>query len=217
MVNGDETGSLAPEEVRAELERVLSSAAFAGSNRLQLFLRHVTEQALAGQAERLKGYSIGLEVFGKDPSFDAQADSLVRVEAGRLRKKLEQYYLEEGADDPVEIRLPKGGYAPSFHPKNRPAVPATGGRSVASRRRVAIAALALGAALAVVVAVAWLEWGSVLIADKQAPPPEPSRPAAARGKALAVLPFENLSADPQQEYFADGMTQEIITALTRLR
>ncbi len=215
MVNGDETGGVAPEEVRAQLERVLSSAAFAGSNRLQLFLRHVTEQTLAGQAERLKGYSIGLEVFGKDPSFDPQADSLVRVEAGRLRKKLEQYYLEEGANDPIEIRLPKGGYAPAFHPKQRTAAGVPDGESSGSRRRVATVALALAVALAVGLALVWREWGAELIAGKEAPPPEASEPMPTRGRAVAVLPFENLSDDPAQEYFADGMTQEVIAALTR--
>ncbi len=215
MTNGDETGGVAPDEVRAQLERVLSSTAFAGSNRLQLFLRHVTEQTLAGQADRLKGYSIGLEVFGKDPSFDAQADSLVRVEAGRLRKKLEQYYQGEGANDPIEIRLPKGGYAPSFHPTQRHAGRETVGRLGSSGRRIAIMAVALAAGLAVGLAVVWREWGAEMVAVKEAPPPEASEPAAMRGRAVAVLPFENLSDDPAQEYFADGMTQEVIAALSR--
>ena len=214
MAKEDETGAIAPDDVRAELERVLSSAAFAGSNRLQLFLRHVTEQTLAGQGERLKGYSIGLEVFGKDPSFDAQADSLVRVEAGRLRKKLEQYYREEGAGDPIEIRLPKGGYAPTFRLMERPAGPVAGGL-ISSRTRVAMIVLALAAGLAVGLVLVWQDWGSLLTAGQEAPPPERGAPAAPRGKAVAVLPFTNLSADPAQDYFADGMTQEVITALTR--
>ena len=72
------------------------------------------EQTLAGHADRLKGYTIATAVFERDASFDAQADPVVRTEAGRLRRALERYYLVAGQADPVLIEVPKGGYVPIF-------------------------------------------------------------------------------------------------------
>lgn len=71
-------------------------------------------EALAGRAERIKAYSIATEVFGRDASFDPQSDPIVRVEAGHLRRALEQYYVGAGRQDPVEITIPKGAYVPVF-------------------------------------------------------------------------------------------------------
>jgi hypothetical protein len=75
-------------EVRAGLERVLASRCFEQAARSSAFLRFVVEQTLAGQGDRLKGYTIAVEVFARPPDFDAQTDPLVRVEAGRLRRRL---------------------------------------------------------------------------------------------------------------------------------
>ena len=84
------------------------------SDRLKSFLRFVVEETLAGRADRLKAYTIALEVLGRDESFDPQNDPVVRMEAGKLRRRLERYYLGAGRDDPVRIEIPKGGYAPTF-------------------------------------------------------------------------------------------------------
>ena len=78
------------------------------------FCAIVVEQTLAGHADRLKGYTIATAVFERDASFDAQADPVVRTEAGRLRRALERYYLVAGQADPVLIEVPKGGYVPIF-------------------------------------------------------------------------------------------------------
>ena len=80
------------EQVKAELARVLGSAVFAQAGRSTEFLRFVVEETLEGRGDRLKGYTIAIEVFGKPPEFDAQTDPLVRVEAGRLRRRLIEYY-----------------------------------------------------------------------------------------------------------------------------
>ena len=102
------------EAVSAELERILTSPDFARSRRMQGFLRYVVEVTLGGQGNRLKEYTIAVEVFGRDESFDPQTNSLVRVEAGRLRRTLTLYYLTHGRDDPLRIEIPKGRYVPEF-------------------------------------------------------------------------------------------------------
>jgi hypothetical protein len=90
--------SLRPDatEVAAELQRVLGSQCFEQSDRAKAFLRFVVEETLAGRGDRLKGYTIGVEVFGRPPDFDAQSDPLVRVEAGRIRRRLAEYYRHRG-------------------------------------------------------------------------------------------------------------------------
>jgi TolB-like protein len=103
-----------PDDVRAELERVLASGSFASTSRLSRFLRFVVERSLAGEAERLKEYVIGVEVFDRDEQYDPRIDSIVRVEAGRLRAKLDEYYRGAGESDPVAIVIEKGSYAPVF-------------------------------------------------------------------------------------------------------
>ena len=128
----DATDLKAPSEaaVRAQLGRILASADFAQSERLKAFLDFVVAESLAGRAERLKEYSIATEVFGRDKDFDPQTNTVVRVEAGRLRRRLERYYLTEGKADEVRIELPKGTYAPVFRsaqpvaPKQPPAATA---------------------------------------------------------------------------------------------
>jgi TolB-like protein len=102
------------ELVLEELARILKSATFRRSRRLSQFLSFVVEQALKGNRSRLKEYVIGVEVFGRQESFDPRLDPIVRVEAGRLRTKLRYYYGNEGRDDKVRIECMRGGYAPVF-------------------------------------------------------------------------------------------------------
>jgi TolB-like protein len=110
--------SQAPEpfvaDVRQHLERVLRSPHFDGSARSREFLGYVVEEVLAGRAAYLKQAAIAVEVFGRKPDFDAVIDPIVRVQAGRLRRSLERYYLLSGDCDFIRIELPKGSYAPVF-------------------------------------------------------------------------------------------------------
>src|SRR5690606_37081977 len=110
------------ERVRAQLDRILASAAFAGAERARTFLRFVVERVLAGRAAEIKEVVIAVEALGRPPSFDPKADPIVRVEAGRLRDRLRTYYGAEGEADVLLIDLPKGGYVPRFT-ERRPAVP----------------------------------------------------------------------------------------------
>jgi hypothetical protein len=105
---------LTPDEVRGEIERMIASSVFASSPQLSAFLRFVVEAVLNGRADRLKGYVIGIEVLRRDKNFDPQIDPIVRVEATRLRRAIERYYAGPGANDPIIIDLPRGGYVPQF-------------------------------------------------------------------------------------------------------
>ena len=99
---------------RAELERVLASQDFPATPRNREFLRFVVEKELSGHDGRIEAYEIGTKVFGRPDSFDPINDPIVRIEAGKLRRDLETYYLKEGRGNPVRIELPKGGYRPVF-------------------------------------------------------------------------------------------------------
>ncbi|MFT4926224.1 MAG: tetratricopeptide (TPR) repeat protein [Phenylobacterium sp.] len=108
------SGQLPEQQIRTELGKVLSSKSFVKSQRLSDFLSFVVECALTGNTATLKGYTIGIEVYGRPPSFDPQTDTVVRVGALRLRKKLQAYYDTEGQDVSIQIKLPDRTYAPVF-------------------------------------------------------------------------------------------------------
>src|SRR5215468_7497249 len=135
-----------PVQVRAALERILSAQPFQQSETLSRFLRYAVEHALDGHGEKLKEYSLGLGVFSRAPSFDPRLDSIVRVEATRLRARLAEYYADQGKDDALRIELPKGTYTPKFHvttPPKAAQVP-LGRQAVSGRmRRVVWAGIAV--------------------------------------------------------------------------
>jgi len=97
-----------------ELEKLCQSRHLRSSNQLKSFLRFVVQETLAGREAELKEYTIGRAVFHRGADYDPRLDSVVRVQASQLRKKLEAYYSEEGASDPLIIELPKGSYVPRF-------------------------------------------------------------------------------------------------------
>ena len=172
-------------KARICLDRILASPCFVQSERQQRFLKFIVTETLAGHTDRLKGYTIAVEVFDRDVSFDPAIDAIVRVEAARLRAKLREYYEREGGTDPVRFELPKGAY------------------------------------------VIRMEWRAPHTArslqespDARAPTVEHAmstglRPIEDR-PSLVVLPFANMSSDSEQEYFADGITDGLITELSRL-
>ena len=100
--------------IRNECDRVTAHPVLAKSAQLANFLSFIVEETLAGRGDRLKAYTIATDALGRDANFDPQADPIVRVEAGRLRRALEQYYAGDGRDDPIIIELPLGGYIPEF-------------------------------------------------------------------------------------------------------
>lgn len=99
---------------RQQIERILHSKAFRGSEVQRSLLAYLAEKSLAGEADSLKEYTVGLEALGKPPSYDPRQDSVVRVHVARLRAKLEEYYRTDGVTDPVVVDLPKGGFRVVF-------------------------------------------------------------------------------------------------------
>lgn len=103
---------------RAELEALLSSGVFHRAPHLASFLSYICERYFEGQAAQIKEYTIGVEALGRSPGFDPKKDSIVRVEAHRLRRRLSDYYATEGARHPVRILIPNGQYIPQFIVQN---------------------------------------------------------------------------------------------------
>lgn len=101
-------------EIRAALERLVVSPALRASPQLVSFLRFVVEATLAGDAARIKEYSIAIGALGRSHTFDPKTNPIVRVEAGRLRRGLERYYTGSGWRDPTMIEIPRGNYVPIF-------------------------------------------------------------------------------------------------------
>jgi adenylate cyclase len=117
----------AVELVRHELRRILNSPHFDTSDRNRRFLEYVVEETLAGRHDRIKAYTIATIVFGREDCFDPTLDPVVRMEARRLRRSLERFYLVEGEVGAVRLELPKGGYVPKF--QNPAAVTPVSGQS----------------------------------------------------------------------------------------
>ena len=196
--------SIPSDTIRSQLERLLASPILVNSTQLCRFLRHAVERTLAGDAASLKENLLGTDVFERGIRFDPRTDPVVRVEARRLRAKLEEYYKTIGAGDEIVIRMVKGSYVPAFERRAE-----NGQASAAARERTALPFswsrrtwLTAGAsALAILVAtVATYLWFH--------------RAGRTEGPAaVAVLPFANVGPDPETEYFADGLTDELIDIL----
>lgn len=205
-----------PAEIRAQRDKIVASKLFALSKRLRTFLSFIVDAALEGRADRLKEYTLGIDVFEKDQSFDPRIDSIVRVEAARLRNKLRDYYDGVGKSDPIRIDVPKGHYVPSFDyiKRNIESEEAAGKqqtRATVSKRNLAhhpLGWVAVGFVAAAVLFLVLVNFGL----DET--PPTPAR--VIDDKSIAVLPFLALSSGEDDGYFADGLTEEILNSLARL-
>jgi Tol biopolymer transport system component len=113
------------DEVRRHVESILASEGFSGAPKLQRFLRYVVDQALSGRHDQIKESVIGLEVYQKPASYDPRLDATVRVEASKLRQRLDQYYDAAVSPPPIRISIPKGSYVPRFeqYPVPKPLAP----------------------------------------------------------------------------------------------
>lgn len=103
------------EAVFSALRKILNSDEFRSVEQLRSFLHYIVTEAMTEGAQQIKGYTIAVEALGRDTSFNPVTDPIVRVEAARLRRRLETYYTGNGLHDPIRIEIPRGGYTPSFH------------------------------------------------------------------------------------------------------
>jgi len=115
------------EHLLEQVNRLVGSHALHGSESLCKLLRYLAKHAVDHPGAPIKEFQIATEVFGRAPDFDPQLDSMVRVQAGRLRSKLAEYYAADGLDDPIVVELPKGTYVLSFHHRNSSAAKSPSG------------------------------------------------------------------------------------------
>lgn len=155
---------VSPQQVRDQCARVLASPTFGPAPTLRRLLNYLVDQSLKGNTDSLKEYAIGLEVFGRGPSFDPRLDTIVRAHARRLRHRLAAHYESDGRNSAVILDLPKGHY---------------------------------------------------VIHARMATDADPAS-APSTVHSIVVLPFASASSDSDDEYFADGLTEEIIHALAGL-
>src|SRR5580704_9430711 len=227
-LNAEQTAS-----VREHLRIVLASDAFKGGKRAQDFLQLVVEHALAGRFDSLRERMLGAEMFGRPIDYDTANDAVVRVKATEVRKKLAQYYQESGKKMAVRIELPIGSYVPKFQWESletsaqpsaetdlsvfadgttaqevsgeRPKAvidepPSRSGEKSRRASRVLVPVL-LGLGLVAIIGYGGFRgWFRDSNGGKKI-------------SSIAILPLQNLSGDPGQDYFADGMTEELIADL----
>jgi TolB-like protein len=181
--------------VRAQLQRILAAKAFSDSPNASRFLSYVVEQTLQGRGQNLKEYTIGVEVFERGESFDPRVDTVVRVEASRVRKRLADYYGSDRRDDAVRIDLPRGGYTPVFTKRAPNPVPFRNWKKFL---------IASGLVLAAVASV-WIIRTVVNRAIANRLPLVLS---------VAVLPFNNVGGDAHDRVLCDGVLETLTTRLS---
>ncbi len=204
-------------QVRAQCDRILASKVFALSRRQGAFLDYVVNAELEGRSDKLKEFTLGIDVFGKDESFDPNIDSIVRVEAGRLRARLREYYHEEGAGDALRIDIPKGHYVPVFHSVDDPGVK----RSPAHNRYAwlggGVAALAILFLMIDNYVLVEEEPTSIASTRTESPFGKLAAPSVIPNrKSIAILPFTNRSNDENDAFFVAGIHDDILTQLTKI-
>jgi TolB-like protein len=201
------------DEVRLQLDRILASEGFANADRMSGFLRYVVDRSLAGEGDKVKEYAIGIDVFGRNHDYDPRLDSIVRVEARRLRSKVDEYYAGVGREDPVRILLRRGTYVPAFERADatpriaEPPPPTDTALGITPPRRGAgwRIGLALAIVALVLVTIAARRGGLWATTARQAPP-----------FSAAVLPFAEYSSDPADVRLAARLTDGITSQLARI-
>ncbi|UWU23810.1 hypothetical protein N2601_26545 (plasmid) [Rhizobium sp. CB3060] len=233
---GDDTSSPEMWEIREQLQRILSSEEFLAPERGRRFLEYVVEETLGGRADYLKAYTIAQEVFARDASFDAQNDPVVRIEAGRIRRGLERYYLVAGWADRIIITIPKGAYIPCFRyataadrladrpdPDNVLETPAEVQKPVIVADRTDKAPppvwlwYAISAAIVLTTFVAIIPPLSTFFFSSHRAQNAAPAPASGSVPKVLVEPFEEISKEGGSADIARGLTDEVIGELAKFK
>ena len=120
---------MSADQIRVQLQWILASPAFRATEAQRAFLKFVVKRALVGKSGDIKGYTVATQVFGRQQDFDQATDPIVSIQANKLRRALEHYYLVSGKQDPIRIDIPKGTYVPSFTKRNAGSLAPAFGRS----------------------------------------------------------------------------------------
>jgi adenylate cyclase len=205
-----------PDQSRAmlALENILGSQTFSDMPRLKRFLEYVVTETVEGRGHRLKGIVIACDVFDKTDPDEAQSTTIVRVEAGRLRRRLNEYYQNEGKDESFRIRMPKGGYVVIFEevsedpvrPRTRPGSRGTGRDWFTVRNSALVLAVLIS-----LVAV----WNRYFTSTEGRAAVQPTILVDSK-PIIAVLPFRNMVRDDPDDSITYGLTEDIITDLGSL-
>ncbi|WHO73461.1 hypothetical protein [Rhizobium sp. BT03] len=220
--------SLGPtaEEICQQVERILASEEFHAPQRGRNFLEFVVNETLAGRSGFLKAFTIANVVFGREASFDPQNDPVVRIEAGRIRKALERYYLVAGQADEVVITVPKGGYVPHFEylceappPQSDPEnaeIPELAHQSHSPRethRPALPTARGRAAGLLAVLILPLVALVSAIFVARGVPSPPP--PSAVSAPTVAVELFAQSSSVDSSADIARGLRDDVIGQLAQ--
>jgi hypothetical protein len=228
--------------IRQQLERMLGNPLFKNSKRYPTLLRYIVEHTLDGHPGELKERTLGVEVFGREPNYDTNADPVVRTTAGEIRKRIAQYYHEPGHETEIRIDLVPGSYVPEFH---MPAAPAQAPPTpVSAQRHTARYVALMGVLIPLLIFVAWFKpwvsrnaldrfWGPVLdspsdvllcVGQRQflGSAPEPGQQATgdlpnAAVPAAPVTLFTLYYMGSQNVAFTDATTLGRLTGLLQAR
>ncbi len=213
-LTGTTFDQVSAQEIRAQLDRILHSADFAVPERNRRLLRFIVEETLSGHADRIKAYYIAVEVFGRGPSFDPQADPVVRIEAGNLRRALERFYLTGGRADAIVISIPKGGYVPLFTRRDTRSARRDAGLVEVEVKGVTVRFAPEADANLVTAILNALKEGAA--ADAAAGFAGGGAPKGPPSLSVMVPPFASFGNDPVQRAFADSLVDDLTVDFSRI-
>jgi adenylate cyclase len=198
-------GALEAAEVRRQVDLILISPGLVRSKRLGALLRYLVEESLDGREDRIKAFTIAQDVFERDASFDQQTDAIVRVEVGRLRRRLDQYYQKDGQDCSIRIEIPKGTYRPIISPRTTTSAGSSTTEGIPSFGRASWnwkPTTLIGIAIVTVILAVGLSRSLFM----------PEKPPALEIPIIAVLPFD---VGEVESLVATGIENAIVSELSK--
>ncbi|TYC75361.1 adenylate cyclase [Stappia sp. BW2] len=196
-------------EIQSAIDKILKSPDFTVPDRVADFLRYVVEETLAGREEGIKAFTVAVDVFGRDDSFDPQSDPVVRIEAARLRRALERYYLLSGRSEPILIEIPKGSYVPAFSYQRTTETPVSIEKTNGTNTRYRVISLLV---LLVFLAGTFAVWLGYYSTDE-----ETGVTSLPLGPKVLVLPFSDIGNNDASKLYAAAITDELVGALSHFK